>query len=235
MKTISTLIIIICASFIVSAQSFKDYYFSSIGFSPYLDLGVTPAQVFCPAYSKDGLDTACVIHQSFYAGAISIAYEGRYNLYQSGDNLAVSVKAKPVFSLSFSDYGACGFYFPIGVGLETGNGSTYQSSSNTGFTFTAGYSLNFNPLFSASSEKEDIYNIDAKSSWGCPFISAGIRYWSKKNKLREINILYGFGGSGDDVPAGGAQYGFVSEGDNTDGTVDGSWMIRVTWMKYINY
>jgi len=231
MKTISTLIIIICASFIVSAQSFKDQFFSSIGFSPFLDFGASPAQVEgpFPDASNNG-NPVTLVYQADWSFAPAFIYEARYNLTEPSENMAISVKATPTLSGAFSDLGGIAFYFPVGIGLETGNGSTYQTSANTGFSITAGYSLNFPYLLPLSQVKDeaDLYNVKVKSSFGCPYIALGIRYWNKKNKLREINIRYGFGPSGDSFPAGNISSNSVRD-------VKGSYILRVSWMKYINY
>lgn len=235
MKTIYTLIIAVCTAVTVNAQSFKDQFFSAVGFSPYLDFGIAPGHVTCPAIYTGGYDTVCFTHQTSYAG-FSIVYEARYNLVQPSDNFAVSIKGKPVISVSFSDDGIGGFYLPLGIGLEMGNGATYQTSANMGFTFTAGYSLNVNPLLKTGDVYDiaDLYGVDLKTSWGSPFIAAGVRYWNKNNKLREINVLYGFGGSSDEIPANGSQYGFAGD-DDSGSSFDGPYMVRVTWMIYLNY
>lgn len=238
MKTISTLFILTCATLIAGAQSFKDQYFSSLGFSPCLDFVYAPAQVICPAYRIDHSDTVCFLHQNTGVGIISIMYEGRYNIIQPSDNFAVSIKGKPTLSLAISNSGMGAFYLPIGAGVEIGDGATYQTTSSIGFTLTAGYSLNVLPLLKSGDpyDKAAQYdNVTLKSSWGAPFIATGIRYWNKTNKLREINVLYSFA-SNDKIPAGAEQLGF-----ETDGNVESnykfysSFRICVSWMIYLNY
>lgn len=230
MKTISTVFIFICVTAIVGAQSFKDQFFSSLGFSPFLDFGASPAQVNGPFVDPNTGNLIYTAYQTKYAFAPAFSYEGRYNLMQSGDNMAVSIKATPTIS-GVAQNGVFGFYFPIGAGLELGNGATYQTTANMGFSFTAGYSLNVAPLIkeSAVTDEASKYNVTYKSSWGCPYIALGIRYWNKKNKLREISIRYGFGSSGDSVPTIG------DRSPQSVSSVSSSYILRVSWMKYINY
>src|SRR5690348_6433050 len=121
MKTVYTLLILTGFTLTGGAQNFKDRYFSSVGFSPCLDFVTAPAQVICPAYRTDHLDTVCFLHQNTGVGIISIAYEGRYNILQPSDNFAVSIKGKPTLSLAISSSGMGAFYLPIGAGLEIGD------------------------------------------------------------------------------------------------------------------
>jgi hypothetical protein len=231
MKKVSTLIIILCASVIVSAQSFKDHFFSSIGFSPFLDFGSGPSQVEGPfADQNNNGNPVYLVYQSNWSFSPTFVYEARYNLTEPSENMAISVKSTPALT-GWAGEGLFGFFLPIGIGLELGNGATYQTSANTGYSFTLGYSLNMTPLLLMGSvpDEADLYNVDINSTWGCPYIAAGIRYWNKKNKLREISIRYGFGPSGDsDSAVGNRSSSSVSD-------VKGSYILRVSWMKYINY
>lgn len=244
MKKIYTSIIFVCAALTLNAQDtqdaqgFQEKYFSAWGFSPCLDFAFSPGKVYYPAYRTGNTDTVCFLHQKTSVGLVSIAYEGRYNILQPSDNMAISIKAKPTLSLAISNVGTGAFFLPIGAGLEVGNGSTYQSESNMGFTFTAGYAFNVLPLIKSGDPydiAEGFTNVEIKGSWGSPFISTGIRYWNKSNKLREINILYSFN-SNDEIPAGAEQAGF-----ETDGNVEDSheffpaFRICITWMIYFNY
>jgi len=231
MKTISIVFIALCGTVGVSAQSFKDHFFSSIGFSPFLDFGSTPAQVEGPyADQNNSGNPVYVVYQVNWAFAPAFAYEARYNLTEPSENMAVSIKATPTLS-GLAKQGIFGLYFPIGLGLELGNGATYQTSASTGFSITAGYTINMTPLIKAGNvhDDADLYGASLKSTWGCPYIAAGIRYWNRKNKLREISIRYGFGPSGDTKPTGATSPHSVTD-DLTN-----SYILRVTWMKYINY
>src|SRR5689334_4419462 len=235
MKTIFSLILLISASFTSSPQGFKHRYFVAYGISPLLDFGTGPGQVTYPAYNTNYSDTSCFLHQTSYFSLIAGSYQGRYNILEPGENLAISVKAKPTLGFSISRDGLCGFYIPVGVGLEVGNGATYQSTANMGFTLTAGYALNINPLFKLGEvydQMDNYNNVDVKGSWGSPFVSAGVRYWTKTNKLREINILYGFT-SNDDIPANAEQIGI--RGDESLTRFQTSYMFALTWMIYLNY
>lgn len=239
MKKILLLVFCFCAAGSLFAQTFKDQYFSSFGFSPYLDFATTPLQVKSPVnnINNDTNDMNKIfVSQESYWG-VSLMYEGRYNLTEPSENMAISIKAKPTISISFStgdeDGGFGGFYVPIGVGLELGNGSTYKTTQNMGFTFTAGYSLNFIPLFGGENPDAVTYGVETSSSWGSPFIAAGVRFWNKKNKLREINVLYGFGGGDDDLPANYDKNKLV--GNNNADKFGSSFMLCISWMIFKNY
>jgi|ERR1041385_5456879 hypothetical protein len=230
MKTISVVFIALCATVAVSAQSFKDHFFSSIGFSPFLDFGASPAQVEGPyADANNNGNPVYILYQAKWSFAPCFAYEARYNLTEPSENMAVSVKFTPTLS-GMANEGILGLYFPIGLGLELGNGATYQTSANTGFSVTAGYSINMTPLIKAGdvNTDADTYGATLKSNWSCPYIAVGIRYWNKKNKLREISIRYGFGPSGDTKPTGATTSHSIND-------LSSSYNLRVTWMKYINY
>jgi hypothetical protein len=242
MKRVFYIAILICSTFGANAQEqergIQEKYFSAWGFSPFLHMGIGPGQVVNPAYmTSPQADTVCFVHQSYYIGIFSVSYEGRYNLFVPNDNLAVSVKGKPTLSFCSSNFGGIGgFYFPLGVGLEIGNGATYQTESNIGFTITAGYTFNMIPFTPGTPDDANEFdNVDLKSTWSCPYVAAGIRYWNKNNKLREINLFYGFGGKSDEIPAGVELAGYDRGVNEVPKKFDKSWMAAITWMIYINY
>src|SRR6185436_12036043 len=117
-KILLAAVLMISLGGIANGQEFKDKFFSSFGFSPFLDFGVAPAE----AYPIDNYDSNTGLHyttygaqQNTYAG-FTFAYEGRYNLYESGENLAISVKARPTAGITFAEYGFGAFYLPLGIG-----------------------------------------------------------------------------------------------------------------------
>jgi hypothetical protein len=233
MKKIYAVIILVCVTVTIKAQSFQDHFFSSYGIG--LDFGAGPGQVYCPVYSSSMYDSACFAYQNSYVG-ISVAFEPRFNLFEPSADMAVSLKAKPTLNILFGA-GILGIYIPIGIGLEVGNGSTYQSESNMGLTFTAGYSLNFNPLIREGDffDMARFYQVDLKTNWGSPFIAAGVRYWTGQNKLREVNVLYGFGGgSNDELPATADYYGIESNLDDGK-NFKKSFMLCISYTIYMNY
>jgi hypothetical protein len=237
MKIFSLSIIFFISACTLQAQTFLDRYFSSFGFG--IDAGTSPLQFEGPFPDVVGFDTLYdyVAFQDNYWG-ISTCYSGRYNFIESGEDLAFSVSGKPVFSFGFSSTGFFEILFPLGLGVEWGNGATYKTSSDFGLNFTVGYSLNYTPFFKHEEVKEDErkaekYNVAFKTFWGCPFVSLGFRYWSKINTLREINFLYGFPEKGDKLPGNLQSMNVLG----TDWTrlKDSSFMFRISWVIYVGY
>jgi hypothetical protein len=232
MKNILSVILLVLGFLLSKAQTFEDRFFNCIGWG--FDFGRGPGQVYSPVYSSDHYDTACFAYQNSYVG-VSICFEARYNIVEPSVNSAVSIKSRPTLDVLFGS-GLLGVFVPLGVGLELGNGSTYKAESNTGFTFSAGYVFNFNPLLKIEDifETAKLYQVDLKTNWGTPFVAAGYRYWSASNKLREINILYGFGSANDALPSNAPQLGIESNLDNGKDFKD-SYMLCISWMIYMNY
>jgi hypothetical protein len=128
--------------------------------------------------------------------------------------------------LTFSTGGFGGFNLPIMLGLEGGVGSTYNSTSNHGTFLNFGVEINKMPL-AVSEESSDPVD-EVKTSWVQPVIATGFRFWNKNNKLREINLKYGFGAASDPKPAATSSTDIVEKYYKP-------MTIRLSFLYFINY
>lgn len=197
------LAILFTANTNVSAQSFADRSFHTIGYSIYLDFARAPlANEFTSVYNSN-TDENEIVKVPREVNTISIftfMYRFRYNLAEVSDEFAIGASASPAIGLDVNTGGGDGFArfnIPFMVSAEFGAGSTYNSGANVGGFVGVGMEYNVFPLFGANSEavegEEGSYEYD--KSWVQPVLGAGIRYWSRANRLREIAFKYGFSGS----------------------------------------
>lgn len=189
MKKSLPLIILLTISTSAFSQGLKDRYFSSIGSTYFLDVFTTPvkSETFFDEYSQE--------YETEYSRSLGFSYftfmyRARLNVMQLSEDMAISASLTPALGISVSDAGIGSFNMPLLISAELGAGSTYSSASNLGFSIGAGAEYTNAGLI--NSDLGDSY-IGYTKSWVQPVVATGIRYWNKRNKLREINIKYGFG------------------------------------------
>jgi hypothetical protein len=67
--------------------------------------------------------------------------------------------------------------------------------------------------------------VDVKRSWGALSLQTGLRYYNRKNRMRELNLKYASG------PSGLAP----TDGDSTVPVEKRAWAIRFAWVFILNY
>jgi len=195
MKHPNALCAVLCVLFFTGhsgAQETKDRTFSSLGFSPYTDVMVSPSKT----YTVDAGTTNEATYSGQYIGVslFTFIYNYRYNLSEPSDNSAFTASAIPALGVFFGDNGGKNdgfgsFNLPLMLGYEFGAGSTYNSISNAGGFIRLGLEWTLAPMIGIDNND----GADIPNSWVEPVAQAGVRYWNKKNKLREIHVKYGMG------------------------------------------
>ena len=170
------------------AQSIADRYIGATGVTYFADFYQTPVSSGIVEYSNTSeLEYVRASDLSLF----TFMYTARLNLVEPSDNFAISASLTPSLGLTFSDVGTGSFNIPLMVNAEFGAGATYHTTNSVGFTIGAGFEFTKLGLFG------DDYNYGRepklKDGWVQPALQTGIRYWSKKNKMREINIRLGLG------------------------------------------
>jgi hypothetical protein len=122
----------------------------------------------------------------------------RYNFYEANENMALSVELDPSLGIDYSNVGFCSFQLPLMVAIHKGAGSTYKASAEKGMFFAAGMNFMANPL--VKSDGSGSSSIKVKNNWISPTVAAGYRYWSAKNRLKEISLRFAMGPKGDAIP-----------------------------------
>jgi len=196
--------------------------FHSTGFSVYTDFMQAPATKYTVS---DGITEKTYADQYSGVSIFTFIYNFRYNLVELSDNAAVTANVTPALGVFFTtnddESGFGSLNIPLMAGYEFGAGSTYNSTANMGGFFRFGVEWTKAPLFITTENESDI---EFESSWVEPVVMGGVRYWNKKNKLREIHIKYGFGTG---APSGVTTY----NGDQ----LGKAWSLRLSWMLFLNY
>lgn len=221
-----TIVFFVCtlltSTSVFSQNDLKDKLFHTIGFAVYSDYFASPLSKTTYPASSNNLTH---YNQSTALSLGSFIYCIRYNIKEPSDNFAISLSASPALGPAISDNDGIGsFNIPFLAGAEFGAGATYNSTANIGGFFRVGLEYTKFPIINASSAD---YSSDLITSWIEPVISTGIRYWNKKNKLRELNIKYGFGKAND--------LSFVSPNDPQSLYTKRAMTLRLSWLIFLNY
>lgn len=222
------IVIFVSASInIVHAQSFKDRYYQSIGYTLFLDLDFLPTYTeydpLYPGYYVNIETPTCF-------SIISYSYKARVNLANINENSSVSIQSIPTLGFSVTGTGdniwIGSFSIPLMIGYNLGNISTYETKQNKGFGVALGVEYFNGGLIKVSSSSYLSKNI--KLAVVEPVAELSYRYWSKSNKAKEISLYVGYKGKGasdvnpDDPQLNGA-------------TVHGNVHVRLNWSTYIDY
>jgi hypothetical protein len=199
--------------------------FHSTGFSIYTDYMQAPVTTYTK--NPGTIDEVSYAGQNSGLSIFTFIYNFRYNIMEISDNAALTGSIIPALGLYLSDgyagnTGIGSLNIPLMAGYEFGAGSTYNSTANMGGFIRFGVEWTKAPLFVSSEGGTD--DVEFESSWVEPVVQGGVRYWNKRNKLREIHIKYGFGS--------GAPDGVNDENGNSLGS---AMSIRLSWMLFLNY
>ncbi len=184
-------------------SKFTDKFFMAITTSTYMDYIVSPLKFYTsPTGNTDpaGNPTyASVPYQTSELNILSMGLEPRYNIKEFDENSSLSVSAPVAFGIgsSFSAAGdnlvvrgVDGFgsvQIPLLLKLNLGNGSTYKTQKDFGFSFGTGLEMSKIGLINLS-EASKKYN----KAFVLPCFSAGITFM-RANSPMEINFKYAFG------------------------------------------
>jgi hypothetical protein len=218
-----SLVCLVLALATATATAQNDAVFHSLGWTVYLDYMQGPPQSYTVPASQ-GSPARTEYRQEQGVSLFTMVYNFRYNLKELSSDAAISLSASPAlgFYTSLNDDGSGGIghiNLPIALGWEYGAGSTYNSAKSTGTFIRAGWEYTSAPLFSPDGDESS----DLKKSWGALSLQSGIRYYNKKNRMREINLKYFRGGSG------------LTEDSNNTLVERRAWGFRMTWVFILNY
>ncbi len=178
-------------------------FFLAISTSTYTDIIVSPLKYY---YGPTGLfdqkgdpTYGDIPYQTKEFNIFSMGIEPRFNLKEFDENTSISVST-PIsigigssFSAAADELvvkGAQGFgsiQIPLLLKLNLGNGSTYTTQKDFGFSAGAGFEMNKIGLISSTSSA-NFYN----KAFVLPCISAGFTFMRNASPM-EINIKYSFG------------------------------------------
>lgn len=207
--------------------------FHTLGFSVFLDYYASPVEKIKLDYltttynSVTGLydTTSYTYAQTVLFGLGSVQYKYRRNIKEFSSNTALAFSINPSFGVHFTGdqrkEGALSIVVPVMIELETGAGSTYNSEKNSGAFIGLGGEYIRGPLIKS---KEFV----GRSGWFEPVVCGGIRYWSRGNTLREINVKLGMAGKGDAIPSDYYQ-------SPTSWKSVKPFSFRASWVMFFNY
>ena len=210
-------------------HSFRYGAYSEWMFAP---TSVTETTVVDAANSGTGKVETHYQTTSYVSGSlVNLLYAFRYNVLEPSENFGLGLNVSPSLGLALSDGGFGTINIPAYLSLNFGAGSTYSTASDIGGYIGIGYEFTKINLYSTYKEEENfqqtgttVTRTDPITSWSEPMAIAGIRWWSKSDRLMEFSIKYGFGSNGD-LPASLTQ-------DQIQGTPK---TFQITYGWFINY
>lgn len=184
--------------------AFSEYAFTPTGVS---DISVRSTYNESTKKYEDALEYGYSRYAS--VSMFNFIYAFRYNLLEPSDNFGVGINASPSLGLAVTDDGYLSLNLPVYLTANFGTGSTYNTTSNMGGYIGIGYEFNKIGLIGSGDglESEVYINgstistptdvVEIKTAWLQPMLIAGIRWWSKSNRLKEFSFKYGFGTNSD--------------------------------------
>ena len=247
-----TAIMLLSCSQSIKAQGFKDKFFIATGFTAFLDVATMPSYnylVQANYNTNNQLVGEYVASTPFSYSLFTYAVKLRYDLIDFNDDASLSIHVQPALGISFtgdnsgsSQTNIGSFSFPVMVGFNTGNISTYKTSKNKGFGIALGLEYFNGGLIKAGTSEVvtyadlqtgnlvEIENVKQKTGqWLAPAMEICYRYWTKSNKAREIAFFASIGGKSDLET--NPQFEIIQQ----DGAAKGTFHFRIMWTKYLNY
>lgn len=185
-------------------NNFSKKFFLAISTSTYTDIIISPLKYYNgPTGTFDPITSEPeygeIPYQTKEFNIFSMGIEPRFNLKDFNENFSLSISA-PISIGIGSSYSAAadelvvkgteGFgsiQIPLLLKLNLGNGSTYTTQKDFGFSAGAGFEMNKVGIISSSSSANS-YN----KAFVLPCISTGFTFM-RGNSPMEINIKYSFG------------------------------------------
>lgn len=161
----------------------------SIRYSAFADYFSTPSVVQEFQYSSLKYDH--IIGTSYF----TLMYDVKYNLLESDDKMALSFGITPTFGAYYSpvetNFGAGGYSIPGYLSINFGAGSTYESVSDFGIGFGAGFQTMRVALFGDTKYASWTLDKTYQLSWSQPILLLNIRWWGGGDKLNELTFRAG--------------------------------------------
>lgn len=184
------------------SEEHQERFFFNTVYSPFLDFVNSPVYLQNTPVEWDAnrnpIRFEQVPSQILGISYLSVGIEPRYNLKEWNDNLALAVSMPA--TIGFAIVGASGnevtgasgignLQIPLLLKVYLGNGSTYRTEKNIGFSMGAGFEYNKLPLlFQSNSSSDEVF----RSGWVMPAVSTGLHIW-RGNMPMEFNLKFGFG------------------------------------------
>lgn len=192
---------ILLCGFCASAQSARLVFFSA-GYSFLTNAGMSQLALVDTYDTK--LNHECQQSYQFVQwNFVSGLFGARVMLLPLTMNSSISVSATPTLNIGViypvqdlgSRYGmnvSC----PVFAELNIGAAARYVSSADIGLVLGFGFEYFCSPIMSYELTETECTNSDFQKSWILPTAKVGFRYWSKKNKVKEIILRVGIGEKG---------------------------------------
>jgi hypothetical protein len=236
----------------LNAQGFKDKFFTATGFTTFLDIAQLPSSNYLnSAYynSSNQLEGSYTASAPLSYSLFTYGVKLRYNLVDFSDDASLSIHVQPALGISLSSDNSGSsqsnigsFSFPVMIGFNTGNISTYKTSKNKGFGIAIGVEYFNGGLIKVSDDDKVSYTDMATQQtvfienekqktgkWMAPAMELCYRYWTKSNKAREISFFASFGGKTD------LETNSSFQAIQQEGSSKGTFHFRIMWSKYLNY
>ncbi|MCF8370150.1 MAG: hypothetical protein K9H64_00920 [Bacteroidales bacterium] len=227
------LLFLLIISISLCSYSQDSRFYQSFKFGAFTEYTVSPAYIsgYSQNISYDPI-TGDKIYTNKYEfenmvdhAIVNYSYNARINIFDLSDNMSIGINANPSIGITISEAGIGSINIPGFISFNMGAGSTYNSLGNLGGFVGVGYEFTKIHLLSSDElfEPDNIPGAEKPITvWTQPMIIGGLRWWTKKNKLMEVSLKYGFGSN---------DFSLVI--DDTDARKPMS--IQVNWGYFINY
>lgn len=197
MKKHLLLLIFLLIGYVSMSQSSR-FVFVSSGFSFLTDVNMSAPNWNDTVINKDGNNGESL--QTLQYNFVSLMMSTRFMLIPITLNSSLSVSATPTinFGAIYSTQSLGTRYgmnvcVPLFLDLNIGAASRYVASKDWGIVLGAGAEYCYSPVVSYDLSNMNYTNKQFQKSWWLPMAKVGVRYWSKKNKVKEVILKVGFG------------------------------------------
>jgi hypothetical protein len=178
------------------------------------------------------------------------SYKGWVNVLEFGNNASFSLGFEPAIGLGIAfpssssssnngtnpsssasaPHGFGSAELPLLAEFHFGNGATYNTDKNIGFSIGGGVEFIYAPIIITDGSSPTYTDLNGKiisttlvSAWMEPCVEAGITFWAGTSTATEISFKYGFGSGTSFQDAQGAT---INSGGNS---------YQLSFMFYLHY
>lgn len=219
------LVILLFISFVNVYSQISRIFFLSGGLSIATDVLVTDSKF-------EEMNGYSLNYQHLQLNYTTLLLNGRMNVLHFGNAASISISTVPSigFGMAYEIYDG-GTWYSLGASVPAffecnfGNASQYDALQDIGVVVGVGYEYNMYPIIAYPVSETQLQMSDYRKIWSQPVVELGLRYYNKKNRVKEVNFKLGYGDKGKD---------FIIFGGNTE-TAKQSMSFRLSFIRFFNY
>jgi len=218
-------VILIQLGFVSLHAQNSQLFFISGGLSIATDVLITESKL-------EEMNGYSMNYQHLQLNYTTLMLNGRMNIISIGESASLSVSTIPSvgFGMAYEIFDGGSWYslgasVPAFVEFNFGNASQYNAVQDFGVVVGVGYEYNVYPLLAYPVSETQIEAHEYRKIWSQPVFECGLRYYNKKNRVKEVNFKLGYGDKGKD---------FIIFGGNTELSKQ-VLSFRISFIRFFNY